>query len=159
VEVREVPGHPGLLARSDGRVIGPKGRPLGRPNQAYVSVHVRKPDGRATTVGAHVLVALAFLGPRPDGHEVAHRDGNPTNGRPENLRWSTHVDNMADKVQHGTEQSGERNGNRKLTEDDVRAIRAAVAAGAQHRDVAARFGITHANVGYIARRQTWRHVP
>lgn len=54
----------------------------------------------------HRLVAEAFIGPRPDGFECSHLNGDRSDNRPENLRWKTHVDNEADKEIHGTRYRG-----------------------------------------------------
>lgn len=51
----------------------------------------------------HVLVAAAFIGPRPDGHYVCHNDGNPLNNHVDNLRYDTPAGNARDKRIHGTE--------------------------------------------------------
>ncbi len=48
------------------------------------------------------LVALAFIGVRPKGKEVAHFDGNRFNNRPSNLVYVTHKENMAQAIEHGT---------------------------------------------------------
>jgi hypothetical protein len=50
----------------------------------------------------HVLVAAAFLGPRPPGLEVCHNDGNKMNAAASNLRYDTHQANEHDKRIHGT---------------------------------------------------------
>lgn len=42
----------------------------------------------------HQLIAHAFLGPRPEGADVDHINGNPSDNRPENLRYMTHSDNL-----------------------------------------------------------------
>ncbi len=82
----------------DGRSVPYKGRilkpQLDRLDYAIVNIH-----GRMRTV--HSLVALAFHGPRPEGLEVRHLNGDPTDNRPENLRYGTHAENMQDKVAHG----------------------------------------------------------
>lgn len=52
----------------------------------------------------HTLVLEAFVGPRPDGMEACHRDGNPLNNRASNLRWDTHRANVWDAIRHGTMQ-------------------------------------------------------
>lgn len=59
-------------------------------------------NGKQEQSPIHVLVALAFHGPRPDGMEVRHLDGVRTNNRPENLSWGTHAENMQDAIAHGT---------------------------------------------------------
>lgn len=99
-----------------------------------------------------------FHGPRPEGMEVAHLNGIPGDCRAENLAWKSHVDNIADKIEHDTVQHGERNGNRKLTEIDVKLIREAAQSGESFHSIAIRFQVTRQNVGYIVRRETWRHV-
>lgn len=44
----------------------------------------------------HTLVADAFLGPRPEGQDVCHGDNTPANNCLGNLRYDTHLGNMAD---------------------------------------------------------------
>lgn len=59
----------------------------------YLSV--RLCDGpRRLRPYVHELVAEAFLGERPEGHEPNHRDGNKTNNRVSNLEWLTHSQNL-----------------------------------------------------------------
>gem|GEM_PF-5962228 len=59
---------------------------------------------------------------------------------------------------HGTsDQRGSRNGYAKLTEEQVAHIKGMAAAGHYQDDIAARFGVTRANVSY-ATRKTWTHV-
>lgn len=49
----------------------------------------------AGNVYAHILVTLAFIGPKPsDFHEVNHIDGNPLNNHHTNLEWVTHFQNI-----------------------------------------------------------------
>jgi hypothetical protein len=50
----------------------------------------------------HQLVMLAFVGPRPEGMEVRHLDGDKLNNALPNLRYDTHLENMRDLVRHGT---------------------------------------------------------
>src|SRR5579863_2556812 len=42
----------------------------------------------------HVLVARAFLGPAPEGHEVNHKDGCGTNNHLENLEYMMRLQNI-----------------------------------------------------------------
>lgn len=50
----------------------------------------------------HSLVAQVFIGPMPEGHEVRHLDGDPSNCRVANLSYGTRLMNMADQRWHGT---------------------------------------------------------
>jgi hypothetical protein len=49
----------------------------------------------------HVLVALAFIGPRPTGEYVRHLDDNPRNNCLENLAYGTPAENQADMARNG----------------------------------------------------------
>lgn len=50
----------------------------------HIGVHNQK-----ITVAVHVLVLLAFVGPRPSGMEACHNDGDASNNRPDNLLEAT----------------------------------------------------------------------
>lgn len=67
----------------------------------YPIVHFSK-DGKKKTLTVHSLVAAAFLGPRPSGHDIRHLDGDPTNCNVGNLAYGTRTENILDAVRHGT---------------------------------------------------------
>ena len=74
----------------------------GSPDKdGYLGVALRK-DGRTTQWKNHLLVMLAFVGPRPEGLETRHFDGNHLNNRLKNLRYGTSSENSMDTVRHGT---------------------------------------------------------
>lgn len=56
--------------------------------------------GGGVTRQVHQLVLEAFVGPRADGMDACHNDGDPANNRLSNLRWDTHSENMLDRVWH-----------------------------------------------------------
>lgn len=113
-EWRPVVGFPDYRVSSEGRVVslrkwrGQAGPRLLRthPNGfGYPVVQLYGCDGTHRNRVArlvHTLVATAFLGPRPEGMEVCHFDGDPANPRLSNLRYDTPVANARDKVRHGT---------------------------------------------------------
>ncbi len=49
----------------------------------------------------HALVALAFIGPRPDGYDVMHIDGTRTNNAVGNLRYGTRSENCLQAYAEG----------------------------------------------------------
>lgn len=108
---------------------------------------------------AHRVSWLLHRGPIPHGMLVCHRCDNPGCVNPEHLFLGTPAANMADMDAKGRRVNappiGEKARHAKLTSQQVIAIRAAVGS---NREIAERYGITAANVGYIRRRQSWAHV-
>ena len=104
-----------------------------------------------------VLVCRAFHGEKPEGMTVRHLDGNNTNDRPYNLAWATQRVNQADKITHGTSLRGSRNHRTKLTEDDVRFIRAHPERA--YLDLAAELGVTHGAISGVRSGKTWAWLP
>lgn len=105
----------------------------------------------------HSLVLTAFVGPRPEGKEGAHDDGDPANNYWRNLGWKTHAENMADAIRHATMPRGSTSGRAILSEDQVRQIRVLLRAE-KSEAIALRFGVSGASIRQIARGQTWKHV-
>jgi hypothetical protein len=70
------------------------------------------------------------------------------------VRWATNSENQIDRIEHGTSNRGERHPHVKLTEADVRAIRASEGIE-HHRLTAERFDITAEHVRSIQRRKAW----
>lgn len=98
----ELPGFRGQKVSTHGRVRGVhKIRKPGR-SRAYQVVDMRDKDGIRRVLYVHHLVAEAFLGPRPEGHQVRHLDGDPDNNRADNLAYGTRSENTRDMVRHGT---------------------------------------------------------
>ena len=75
-----------------GRVLKPF--PRGKAHGLSVTL----PSG---THYIHALVAAAFIGPRPEGHDIIHLDGDPTNLHVDNLAYVTRSERMRD-VYHRT---------------------------------------------------------
>lgn len=100
---RHVPGAPAYEVSDRGRVRSYKRKPgpriLAAPVNSEGRPHVCL-DGRSRKV--HQLVMEAFVGPRPSGQEVLHRDGDKSNNALTNLRYGTRSENRLDMVAHGT---------------------------------------------------------
>ena len=65
------------------------------------TVDVTFDSGIKTGRGIGQLVLLAFEGERPEGMEVCHKDGNPTNNYVGNLYYGTSEQNKQDSKVHG----------------------------------------------------------
>ncbi len=107
---------------------------------------------------AHRLVCEAWHGPPSAGQECRHLDGDQRNNRPENLRWGTHAQNMADALRHGTLARGERHGRAKLTEEQVLEVIDRVGAGETQRSVARSLNVSAACVNNAVQGRNWREV-
>jgi len=59
-------------------------------------------DTATATRMVHNLVLEAFVGPRPEGYDGCHNNGQGTDNRLVNLRWDTKSANSVDTVIHGT---------------------------------------------------------
>lgn len=126
----------------------------------YVTVPApRRSDGKLQNVEVHALVCEAFHGPCPDGMQTRHLDGDGLNNHADNLAWGTPIENEADKVRHGREPRGERNGFAKLTVDAVRAIRAVHASeGLTYQQLGERFHIHRQTAYRVVRGLLWAHI-
>ncbi len=83
----------------------------------YLSVKI---DGRTKDV--HNLVCTAFHGPKPEGQEVRHLDGNNQNNWAWNLKWGTKLENRADQKLHGTESVGEKHYKAAFNDEEIKKI-------------------------------------
>lgn len=103
----------------------------------------------------HRLVAQAFLPPKQPGQVVRHLDGDKTHNHAANLCYGTPQQNSDDQKRHGTTRKGEAHPLAKLTEIDVRAIRAS---SLPNVDLASIYGVSNQLVSRIRKREIWRHI-
>lgn len=105
----------------------------------------------------HRLVARAFLGTCPPGHEVAHKNGDGHDNRASNLAYVTHRYNERMKRTHGTSPDGSRNGGAVLSQADVSIIRNEAASGARgtQRRLARRFGVSESTISQVVNGKRW----
>ena len=66
-------------------------------------------NGKATVTSAHKIVAEVFLGPRPIGHQINHKNGDKHDNRVENLEWVTPSENRFHAYRTGLQKKGRRN--------------------------------------------------
>lgn len=79
-------------------------------------------DGRLRLVHRYIC-ETAHGAPPSRSHHAAHQCGVSTCVNPAHISWKTPLENAADKERHGTNASGEKHHNSKLTDDEVVAIR------------------------------------
>lgn len=100
-EWRPIVGFSAYMVSDHGRVYSHFSQKILRPgigSHGYPTVRL---TGKKTRT-LHSLVAETFIGPRPEGMEVRHKDGDRTNPALANLCYGTPSQNRADAYTHGT---------------------------------------------------------
>jgi hypothetical protein len=126
--------------------------PFARTRHGYGKM---RQDGKAVSVSRQACEEVHGPPPTPK-HEAAHSCGKGHEGcvNPKHLYWATREENLADTLEHGTRNRGERHGHSKLTEAEVRQIRGLRGKKSQE-ELAALFGVSRANIHAIHARKTW----
>lgn len=142
----------------------------------------RFPIGNATRI-AHRAAYLFRNGTIPEGFLIMHKCDNPSCVNPDHLACGTPKDNSQDMVSKRrslftvhpekcprgekhflfgkivNQLPGIENPSAKLTEAQVLEIRATYSAGGiSQKKLAARYGVTQPLIGYIVRRELWKHI-
>ena len=165
---RPIPGFPGYGVSDKGRVrsywlrIGSCARSISKAPQrilkgapganGYPFVLLSKnrtKHGRTV----HSLVTLAFLGPRPYGLEVCHKDGDQTNNHLENLRYDSRAANMRDASAHGRLNKG-----RRLSSAEARTVRFLRADGWSISALSSRYSMTTGCISEICLGRTYKNI-
>lgn len=140
-----------LVTRQAGettRLVPPR---ILRPGRTW-SGHVSVALGRGNSKQVHRLVAEAFLGPCPDGCEVLHRNGIPSDNRVDNLRWGTRSENLIDVFY----QKG-----RRLTREQVLHLRTRQREGfwlGEKKHLAYKWGISPSGISDVLAGRAYSHV-
>lgn len=157
---KDIPGYEGIYEVSSlGRVRNSSGLVLKRRIQwtGYDSA-VLSINGKPKPFMVHRLVCAAFIGPRPDKHEVNHIDGDRQNNCVENLEYVTRSQNQLHRRVTGTAAFGERNGNSKLKPEDVMEIRRLRKEGVKRITLASRYRVSVYLITKITSRNNWPHL-
>lgn len=166
---KDVAGYEGLYEVSSlGRVRTLQSSPRlksgeclsGGNTRGYRTVILCK-GGKKTAMLVHRLVAFAFLGAPPDCHRptVNHKNLEKADNRTENLEWMAHADNNRHAAPLIPHQKGTERPDAKLTEDDVRSIRARyIPHQVTLNQLAKEFGVSNPTIHAIIHRRKWSHI-
>jgi hypothetical protein len=154
---RPIPGFDGYDVSDDGEVRTRKQRPRILRQRLNVNGYpvvglMNSGDIRVHTKTVHLLVLLAFVGPRPDGCQCCHSDGDRTNNRRSNLRYGTVAENMMDRDIHGRTARGERHGKSKLSAHEAAEIRSSVV---NNSELSRRHGVSRTAIRHIKSGKRW----
>lgn len=170
---RVIPSHPKYEVSRDGRVrrraAGRGARPghvlsLQEHKSGYLYAHLWGQSKRAAC-RVHRLVAEAWIGPIPEGHEINHLDGDRANNHADNLEIVTTSENVRHSyavLGRDPAVYGERHPNAKLTARDVRRMRRMWPdwrrQGLTQAELGEVFGVSDSVVSRIVNGAAWRHV-
>lgn len=148
---RTVTQRNGVVVRVRERILKP-----GTDTHGYLMVCIRK-NGAQKTRLVHILVAEAFIGPRPDGLEVRHGESGKSDNSLANLCYGTPKQNGEDRIRDGNSNRGETNGKNRLTAEQVREARRLVATGPHGTltRLAKEWGLTQQALGQAVKGITW----
>lgn len=111
------------------------------------------------TYFVHRLVAITFLGPRPENNQVNHLNGNKSDNRLQNLEWTTQSLNMRHARDNGflSLHRGEEHWNAKLTNKAICVIWNAPKSKDFRLKLSKQFSISRATINDIKSQRTWKH--
>jgi predicted DNA binding protein len=160
IHASPIPDFSGYYADQNGQIFSTKRQPALKQISSSVNKSGYRMIAMVNSYGdikneyVHRLVARTFLGEAPDGQIVCHFDHVKTNCALSNLRYDSRSQNVRDTIEAGNARPSER----KLTPDDVRAIRAAFSGGRSTFTIADDFGISRPMVSKIVNRIAWKKV-
>ncbi len=166
-EWRECIGFPGYMISDLGHIMSMRqgGKPVRlRPSAQRnrngkimrMQILLRSSAGVWAMVRAHTLVLTAFVGPRPEGMQCCHGDGNAANNRLPNLRWDTPASNRLDSSIHGTEPHGDSHHKSTITAVDAERINDLIRGGYNACIIARWIGCSRGTVRGIVEGRTWK---
>jgi hypothetical protein len=165
---KDIPGYEGRYQastegriRSVSRIIQEKNISTGKIYYHNISGRILKPgryckSGHLSVVlghGAdgspvHQLVMRTFIGEPPVGMEVLHKNGNPTDNQLCNLHYGTRTENILDVYRQGGKW-------RKLSVDDVEAIRFGLWCGIKGAELSRMFDVAPISISRIKNERTF----
>lgn len=125
----------------------------------YIRVSLTKDKARKK-VFLHVLVASAFLGAKPDGCEINHKDGNKENNAADNLEYVTHHQNMQHAIVNGlwSPKIKGKHPRAKFSDQQVVEIKSMYASGMSSTVLGKHFNVSHQTILNMVNGYTYKEV-
>jgi hypothetical protein len=106
---------------------------------------------------AHRVAYELSVGPIQAGRILLHSCDNPLCVNPSHLRPGDKRENTNDAIARGQHATGERSARSKLSGNDVKIIKAAIAAGITGRSLAKTFSVDETTISHIKLGKSWKH--
>ncbi len=132
-------------------------RKLGYDKDGYARLSLTK-NKCVTHFRVAFLVTENFIGDIPTGYVVAHKDGIRTNNKVGNLKVCTQLENIRDKITHGTMAFGSKTNNAKLKEYNIKEIRELIVSGIPILEIAKKYNVTRSAIDAIKYGKTWKQI-
>ena len=159
---KDIPNHPGFKARTDGTIIGKRGRPMkGHVDRCGYREVLLSENGKTNNARVHRLMAETFI-PNPYNlRDVNHKDGNKLNNNISNLEWVSHSGNVKHAYDNGLEKKllGENHHAHKLTKEAVKDIRQNYKRYSRENGAGAlarKYSVDKSTVQAVLNNETWR---
>lgn len=110
---------------------------------------------RKRTAKIYELVMEAFVGPKPEGHNINHKNGNKSDNTLENLEYVTYSQNTRHAIETGLINPRAKS-NVKLDEGKVKLIRKMLADKKSHGEIAKEFNVSRPTITNIALNKVWK---
>ncbi len=151
----------GYRVDEEGNVFGPTGkRKLSLHTTGYFVFNYRNADGKNKHVLVSRLAAYQWFGAElyTEGFEVRHLDGNPKNNTRANIAIGTKTQNAYDRTPESLREHALKAARslRKLSSEQVAALRADRVAGADYKTLMAKYGVAKGTVSYIVNGATYK---
>lgn len=120
-----------------------------------------KVNGKIKNINIHDLVAKYFIGEKPKGMVVNHRDGNKHNNHVNNLEYIDYKENSRHARRLGlikNQARGSRIGTSSITESQAKEVITLLIKGERNKDISAKTGVTRTNVCHIKAKNSWKHL-
>lgn len=167
---KTIPGFEGLYqASTEGRIRSVdrevhdyKGKPRklkGRILKHGVSIHgyyqvSLSLNGKPVKRSVHQLIALTFIGERPEGYDTCHLNGDCKDNTLKNLTYDTKYQNSLDRIRNGDFLT-----NSNFTVEDIVRIRHLHnVEGYYQKDIAKMYGVSRHTILRIINRQSFSYV-
>jgi hypothetical protein len=107
----------------------------------------------------HHLVAHAFIGEKPAGMQVNHKDGDRENNSASNLEYVTPSENIKHACRlRLLDNRGEKHSQSRLTEANVYQILEHIGNGRPIVAIATEFGVHPSQISHIKAGRSWPHI-